>query len=99
MKETFLRAADIVEEMGIAMETLDEIDDISTNSTLTSQSTLQRNKRSPQLNVTDYAVQETPLVKSLAEKMRAMPISNVRRIRSGVTSIFKYHALKEYKKP
>ena len=95
MKETFLRAADIVEEMGIAMETLDEIDDISTNSTFTSQSTLQRNRRSLQLNMTDYGVQETPLVKSLAEKMRAMPITNVRRIRSGVKSILKYHVLKE----
>ena len=96
MKETFLRAADIVEEMGIAMETLDEIDDISTNSTFTSQSTLQRNRRSLKLNMTDLGVQETPLVKSLAEKMRGMPITNVRRIRSGVKSIFKYHALKEY---
>ena len=96
LKETFLRAADIVEEMGIAMETLDEIDDISTNSTFTSQSTLQRNRRSLQLNMTDLGVQETPLVKSLAEKMRGMPITNVRRIRSGVKSIFKYNALKEY---
>ena len=69
MKETFLRAADIVEEMGIAMETLDDIDEIFTNSTLTSQSTLQRNRRSLQLNMTDLGVQETPLVKSLAEKM------------------------------
>ena len=96
MKETFLRAADIVEEMGLAMETLDDIDDISTNGTFTSQSTLQRNKRSLQLNMTDYGVQETPLVKSLADKMRAMPITNVRRIRSGVKSILKYYALKDY---
>ena len=97
MKETFLRAADIVEEMGLAMETLDDINGISTNSTLTSQSTLQRNRRSSQLNMTDYGVQETPLVKSLAEKMRTMPITNVRRIRSGVKSFFKYNSLENYK--
>ena len=96
MKETFLRAADIVEEMGLAMETLDDIDDISTNGTFTSQSTLQRNKRSLQLNMTDLGSQETSLVKNLAEKMRVMPITNVRRIRSGVKSIFKYHALRDY---
>ena len=96
MKETFLRAADIVEEMGIAMETLDDIEDIATDSTSTSQSIVERSKRSLQLNMTDYGVKETPLVKSLAEKMRAMPITNVRRIRSGVKSIFKYHALKDY---
>ena len=96
LKETFLRAADIVEEMGLAMETLDDIDDISTNSTSPSQSTFERSKRSLQLNMTDYGVKETPLVKSLAEKMRVLPITNVRRIRSGVKSFFKYHALKEY---
>ena len=93
LKETFLRAADIVEEMGLAMETLDDIDDISTNGTFTSQSTLQRNKRSLQLNMTDLGSQETSLVKKLAEKMRVMPITNVRRIRSGVKSILKYYAL------
>ena len=98
LKETFLRAADIVEEMGLAMETLDDINGISTNSTLTSQSTLQRNRRSSQLNMTDYGVQETPLVKSLAEKMRTMPITNVRRIRSGFKSFFKYYPLKNYKR-
>ena len=96
MKETFLRAADIVEEMGLAMETLDDIDDISTNSTSTSQSTLERSKRSLQLNMTDYGVQETPLVKTLAEKMRVLPITNVRKIRSGVKSFVKYHALRDY---
>ena len=96
MKETFLRAADIVEEMGLAMETLDDIDDISTNGTFTSQSTLQRNKRSLQLNMTDLGSEETSLVKNLAEKMRMMPITNVRRIRSGVKSIFKYHTRKDY---
>ena len=96
LKETFLRAADIVEEMGLAMETLDDIDDISTNSTSTSQSTLERSKRSLQLNIKDYGVQETPLVKSLAEKMRVLPITNVRRIRSGVKSIFKYHSFKNH---
>ena len=95
MKETFLRAADIVEEMGLTMETLDDIDDISTNGTFSSQSTLQRNKRSLQLNMTDLGSQETSLVKNLAEKMRVMPITNVRRIRSGVKSILKYYALKD----
>ena len=95
MKETFLRAADIVEEMGLTMETLDDIDDISTNGTFTSQSTLQRNRRSLQLNMTDLGSEETSLVKNLAEKMRVMPITNVRRIRSGVKSILEYDALKD----
>ena len=88
LKETFLRAADIVEDMGLSMETLDNIDDISTNSSFTSQSIFERSKRSPQLEMKDLEVQETPLVKTLAEKMRVMPISNVRRIRSGVKSIY-----------
>merc|ERR550539_480081 len=84
LKETFLRAADIVEQMGHAMDTLDSVenDHLSNDSFLWENSsgrTRRNTHYQPKMNSNS---EEAYLVRTLAEKMKTLPMQKVREIRS-----------------
>ena len=85
LKETFLRALDIAEHMGSAMDTLNILDDNQWNDTNIGNITTRRTRRNAVY--TKISSKETDLTSRLAEKMRALPLEKVRKIWSGKSSI------------
>ena len=79
LKETFLRALDIAEHMGNAMDTLNILEDNQWNNTeKTSSRRTRRNTKYTQIHS-----KGSELEKTIAEQMRKLPMENVRKIRSG----------------
>ena len=89
LKETFLRAADIVEQMGHAMDTLDSVEnDHPLNGSFLWENSSGRTRRNthyqPKMNSNS---EEAYLVRTLAEKMKTLPMQKVREIRSGKNKV------------
>ena len=83
LRETFLRAVDIVEKMGQAMDTLHVANDNRSIDIMTQKNSSRRTKRNGKYPETDINMENPSLVNVIAEKMRNMPMQNVRKIRSG----------------
>ena len=80
-KQTFLRAVDIVEQMGHTMDSLEMMENSMWNETTLWQNETRRRRRH-----TIYPLKEekeAPLVRKLADQMRTLPLEKVRQIRSG----------------
>ena len=80
-KQTFLRAVDIVEQMGHTMDTLDMMENNIWNETILWQNETRRMRR--HANYPALEAGEPRLVRKLADQMRALPLEKVRQIRSG----------------
>ena len=81
LKETFLRALDIAEHMGNAMDTLSILEDNQLNDTIIETTTSRRTRRNAKYP--EISSKGSELAKTIAEKMRKLPRENVRKIRSG----------------
>ena len=88
LRETFLRAIDIVEKMGQSMDTLagEAVDNRSTNTFIHDNSS-RRTKRTLKCSGNGLSIEASHLVISIAEKMKNVPLQNLRKIRSGNISI------------
>ena len=79
-KQTFLRAVDIVEQMGHTMDSLELME----NSMWNESNLWQNETRSRRHAIYPLKEEmEPPLVRKLADQMRTLPLEKVRQIRSG----------------
>ena len=81
LKETFLRALDIAEHMGNAMDKLNILEDDQWNNTIVEKRSSPRTRRNAKY--TQIHSKGSELAKTIAEQMRKLPMENVRKIRSG----------------
>ena len=80
-KQTFLRAVDIVEQMGHTMDSLDMIENGMWNETTLWHNDTRRHRRHASYPLEED--KEAPMVRKLVDQMRTLPLENVRQIRSG----------------
>ena len=80
-KQTFLRAVDIVEQMGHTMDSLEMMENSMWNETTLWQNETRRRRRHAIYPLKEE--REAPLVRKLADQMRILPLEKVRQIRSG----------------
>ena len=80
-KQTFLRAVDIVEQMGHTMDSLEMMENSMWNETTLWQNGTRRRRRHAIYPLKEE--KEAPLVRKLADQMRTLPLEKVRQIRSG----------------
>ena len=80
-KQTFLRAIDIVEQMGHTMDSLDMMENDLWNETSLWQNETRRMRRHADYHFKEES--EPLLVRKLTDQMRTMPLEKVRQIRSG----------------
>ena len=80
-KQTFLRAIDIVEQMGHTMDSLDMMENDLWNETSLWQNETRRMRRHATYPFKEES--ETLLVRKLTDQMKTLPLEKVRQIRSG----------------